>query len=128
MGTAVSPRVAIIDDDESLCRSLARLLRLAGYCATAFHSAEQFLAEGARESFACLLVDVQLGGMSGLEMQRQLTAESCHVPVIFITAHDEPLTRDEAAKGGCAGFFRKTESGARILDAIDRVTARTAKP
>ena len=121
MNVAVTPHVAIIDDDESLCRSLGRLLRLAGYRSTAFHSAEQFLADDARQGFACLLVDIQLGGMSGLEMQRHLAAEGCEVPVIFITAHDEPATRNEAARGGCAGFFGKTESGARILDAIERV-------
>ena len=120
--------IAIIDDDESLCRSLGRLLRLAGYRSTAYHSAEQFLADGARAGFACLLLDIQLGAVSGLEVQRQLAAEGSSVPVIFITAHDEPMARDEAARAGCAGFFRKTESGARILDAIERVTARAARP
>lgn len=120
------PQVAIIDDDESLCRSLGRLLRLAGYRFSIYHSAEQFMADGARADFACLLVDIQLGGMSGLEMQEHLAAEGSRVPVIFITAHDEPVMRAQATRGGCAGFFGKTESGARILDAIDQALAAGA--
>ena len=123
MSAAVVPHVAIIDDDESLCRSLGRLLRLAGYRFSIYHSAEQFMADSGRAAFACLLVDIQLGGMSGLEMQQHLTAEGSRVPVIFITAHDEPVMRAQATRGGCAGFFGKTESGARILDAIDQALA-----
>lgn len=123
MSTPTPVPVAIVDDDESLCRSLGRLLRLAGYAATAFHSAEEFLAHGARQRFACLLVDIRLGGMSGLEMQRHLAAQGSRTPLIFITAHDEPATRAEAHRGACAGFFKKTEAGARILDAVRAATA-----
>jgi FixJ family two-component response regulator len=114
-------RVAIVDDDASLCRSFCRLLRLAGYEASAFHSAEDFLGDAERERFACVLADVELGGMSGLEMQRAMTAGGKHAPVIFVTAHDEPAIRAEAVQGGCAGFFSKTEEGARILAAIREV-------
>lgn len=110
--------VAIIDDDASLCRSLGRLLRLAGFQPSAFSSAEAFLSDGERTRFACLLVDIQLGGMSGLEMQRALVAEGARAPVIFITAHDEPAVRSEAMHNGCAGFFSKTDDGAHILNAI----------
>ena len=123
-----SAHIAIIDDDESLCRSLGRLLRLAGYRSTAFHSAERFLAQDAHESFSCLLVDIQLGGMSGLEMQRHLAMKGCNVPVIFVTAHDDPSARDEAVRSGCAGFFAKTESGERILGAIRAATAEGRRP
>jgi FixJ family two-component response regulator len=115
---AVGPQIAIIDDDASLCRSLSRLLRLAGYEPCAFTSAEQFMADPRRERFGCLLVDIQLGGISGLEMQRLLAAEGQSAPLIFITAHDEPAARTEAVQGGCAGFFSKTDDGALILDAI----------
>ena len=114
----VAPQIAVIDDDASLCRSLSRLLRLAGYEPCAFASAEEFLADRSRERFGCLLVDIQLGGISGLEMQRLLAAEGQYAPVIFITAHDEPSVRTEAVQGGCAGFFSKTDDGALILDAI----------
>ena len=110
--------VAIIDDDASVCRSLSRLLRLAGFAPSVFTSAEDFLANGKRACFRCLLVDVQLQGMSGLEMQRAWNAVPDHAPLIFITAYDEPGARAEALQAGCAGFFSKTESGTRILDAI----------
>jgi FixJ family two-component response regulator len=115
-------RVAIIDDDASLCRSLSRLLRLAGYEPCAFASAEQFLDDDHRERFACVLLDIQLPGRSGIEMQRTLAAQGECTPLIFITAHDEPPVRAEALQGGCAGFFSKTEDGRRILDAIRAVT------
>jgi FixJ family two-component response regulator len=114
-------RVAIIDDDASMCRSLARVLRLAGFEPSPFSSAEQFLAEPDRARFACALVDIQLGGMSGLEMQRAITAQRDPIPLIFVTAHDEPAARAEAEQGGCAGFCSKSEDGARIVDAIHRV-------
>jgi FixJ family two-component response regulator len=117
----MSTQVAIIDDDPSLCRSLARLLRLAGYEPCSFNSAEQFLADNRRARFACLLLDIQLGGMSGLEMQRALAAQGDRAPLIFITAHDEPAVRTEAMQGGCAAFFSKTDDGARILEAIRQV-------
>jgi FixJ family two-component response regulator len=119
-------QVAIVDDDPSLCRSLARLLRLAGYEASSFHSAEEFLADAGRARFGCVLADIQLGGMSGLEMQRAMSAQGEALPVIFVTAHDEPAARAEAACGGCAAFFSKTEDGARILDAVRCATQAPA--
>jgi FixJ family two-component response regulator len=110
--------VAIIDDDASVCRSLARLLRLAGFEPKAFGSAEAFLADGSRARFRCLLLDIHLGGMSGLEMQRAWNALPGHAPLIFITAYDEPAIRAEAVQDGCAGFFSKTDDGTKILNAI----------
>jgi FixJ family two-component response regulator len=114
--------VAIVDDDASLCRSLSRLLRLAGYEPQSFCSAEDFLADAERARFACVLADIQLGGMSGLQMHRAMQARGDSLPVIFITAHDEPAARGEAALSGCAGFFSKTDDGMRILDAIRKVS------
>jgi FixJ family two-component response regulator len=115
--------VAIIDDDASANRALGRLLRGAGFDPSGFESAESFLADPARPSFGCLLVDIQLTGMSGLELQRQLQAEGNRQPLIFITAHDDPAYRAEAMKRGCVGFFRKTDPGALIVDALRRATA-----
>src|SRR5215472_6915974 len=91
--------VAIIDDDASVNRALGRLLRSEGFETTAFESAEDFLAEPLRDSFACLLVDIQLTGMSGLDLQRHLTAEGSRVPLIFITASDDPAYRAKAIQG-----------------------------
>ncbi len=118
--------VAIIDDDASANRALGRLLRGAGFEPSGFESAESFLAAPARSAFACLLVDIQLTGMSGLELQRQLQAEGGQQPVIFITAHDDPAYRAEAVRRGCAGFFRKTDPGALIIDTLRRATATTS--
>jgi FixJ family two-component response regulator len=93
-------------------------LRLAGFEPQAFDSAEAFLAESNLCRFRCLLVDIHLGGMSGLEMQRAWNALPEHAPLIFITAYDEPRARSEARQHGCAGFFSKTDDGTKILNAI----------
>jgi FixJ family two-component response regulator len=111
-------KVAIIDDDASWCRALTRMLRGVGIDATAYGSAESFLADRAAADFACLLVDIQLGGRSGLEMFRELRGLAMRTPVIFITAYEEPGQRDEAIQGGCAGFFRKSDPGSVLVRAI----------
>jgi FixJ family two-component response regulator len=115
--------VAIIDDDPSANRALGRLFRGAGFEPHGFDSAEQFLATPSRRSFACLLVDIQLSGMSGLDLQRQLQAEGSALPLIFITAHDDAASRAEAIRQGCSGFFYKTDPGPLIIDALRRATA-----
>jgi FixJ family two-component response regulator len=127
-GTPGNVCVAIIDDDESFCRSSGRMLRMAGYESVAYHSAEEFLADRARRAYTCLLVDIQLVGMSGLEMQRKLVAEGDRTPVIFITAHAEPEARGEALDWGCVGFFRKTDDGERVVKAIETIVAGANAP
>jgi FixJ family two-component response regulator len=114
--------IGIIDDDESLRRSLGRLVQLAGYQPVLFHSGEEFLTDSLRHHLRCLLVDVRLGGMSGLDLHRRLIAEGCRTPVIFITAHDDPSARAAALDNNCAGYFRKTDPGADIIAAIARAT------
>lgn len=114
--------IAVIDDDPSLCRSLARLLQHAGFQAITFESGEQFLADPLRAHFGCLLVDIQLGGMSGIEMHRRLVADGDRTPVIYITAFDDPRARTEALELGCAGFFRKTDAGTEILETVRKLT------
>jgi FixJ family two-component response regulator len=118
MNTPRPPAVGVVDDDESLCRSYGRLLRIAGFEPLTYASAEDFLAVVDRELPACLLVDVQLGGMSGLELQRQLVARKRCPPLIFITAYDNPTALAEATAAGCAGFFHKSDPGERIIAAI----------
>lgn len=110
--------VAVVDDDESVCRSLGRLLRTAGFQPVTYPSAEALLEDTKRPRFDCLVLDIQLGGMSGLELKRRLTAVKDSTPVIFITAHDEAEVRSEALACGCAGYFRKTDSGEQVLAAI----------
>jgi FixJ family two-component response regulator len=120
-----SPRniyIAVIDDDESLCRSMSRLLRAAYLQPITYPSAEAFLADRSRPKFDCLLLDIQLKGMSGLDLSQRLSAVKDTTPIIFITAHDDPQVRAQAEASACAGYFRKTNSGADVLAAIRRVT------
>jgi FixJ family two-component response regulator len=123
MITAKPIYVAVVDDDERLCQSYSRLLRAAGLQPITYLSAEAFLADKKQPQFDCLVFDVQLGGMSGIELSRQLTAAGGRTPCIFITAHDDPEARAEAEAAGCAAYFRKTDSGADVLEAIRRVAA-----
>lgn len=113
--------VAVVDDDENFRRSVGRLLRAAGMQPITYASAEDFLADTKHPQFDCLLLDVHLGEMSGIELGQRLLAEGRTAPFICITAHEDPETRARAEAAGCAAFFRKTDSGAAVLDAIRRV-------
>jgi FixJ family two-component response regulator len=120
--------IAIIDDDPSVCASLSRLLRLERFHPIDYGSAEAFLADDRRPRFDCLVLDIRLGGMSGLELFACLAADETRPPVIFVTAVDEPRTRAQAEALGCAGFFSKSTPGAGIVDAIRRATAMAQRP
>ena len=113
--------IAVVDDDESLCRSLGRLLRAAGIHPVTYLSAEAFLEDDKHPRFSCLVLDIQLGGISGIELLRRLVSVGEKTPAIFITAHEDPAMQAEALALGCAGYFRKTDSGSEVLDAIRRV-------
>jgi FixJ family two-component response regulator len=123
MSTTTPIYVAVVDDDESLCRSLGRLLRAANIQPVTYASAEAFLADDKHPKFDCLVLDIHLGGMSGIELGQRLVAEGRRAPFIFITAHDDPETRATAEAAGCVAYFRKTDSGADVLEAIRRAVA-----
>lgn len=112
--------VAVVDDDESVCRSFSRLLRTAGFQVVSYASAEGFLADTKRPRFDCLVLDIQLEELSGLELSQRLAAVKDGTPVVFITAHDNPAVRAEAEASGCAGYFHKTDPGALVLEAINQ--------
>jgi FixJ family two-component response regulator len=118
--------VGVVDDDESLRRALARLLRAAGMRPITYASAEAFRAAVKPPRFDCLVLDVHLPGMSGLDLRNRLVAEGVATPVLFVTAHDDPRAREEALAGRCVGYFRKTDAGDEILDAIRRAVAPPA--
>jgi FixJ family two-component response regulator len=118
--------VGVVDDDESLRRSVARLLRAAGMQPITYSSAEEFRADVKQPQFDCLVLDVQLPGMSGVDLRNRLAADGVAIPVIFVTAHDDPKAREEAMAGLCAGYFRKTDAGSELLDAICRVVSPPA--
>ncbi len=115
--------VAVIDDDENICRSLGRLLRAAGMQPITYDSAESFLADTKHPQFSCLVLDIQLGGISGIELADRLAAVGGRTPIIFITAHDDPEARRAAEALGCVAYFRKTDSGKDVLEAIRRAAA-----
>lgn len=120
--------VAVVDNDESLCRSLERLLRASHMQAVTYASAEAFLDDTKRPHFDCLVFDIQLGGMSGIELHRHLTASGSKIPVIYLTAHDEPAVRQEAQAAGCIAFYHKTESGEEVLRTIRGALKSPAAP
>ena len=115
--------VAVVDDDERVCQSFGRLLRAAGLQPITYPSAEAFLADTKQPRFDCLVLDVQLDGMSGIELAQRLKADGGYPPFIFITAHDDPAARGKAEAAGCAAYFQKTDSGADVLEAIRRAAA-----
>ena len=110
--------IAVVDDDESFCRSLSRLLRAAHYQTVVYSSAEAFLADGKRPRFDCLLLDVALGGISGIELGRRLAAVGWTTPIIYITAHDDAKTREEARETGCFALVGKVEPSEVLLGAV----------
>jgi FixJ family two-component response regulator len=113
--------IAIIDDDESVCRSLSRMLRAYRFQTITYSSAEDFLSDAKHPKFDCLVLDIQLSGMSGLELSQRLSAVKDGTPVVFITAYDDPEVRTQAEESGCAGYLRKTQSGADVIATIRRV-------
>jgi FixJ family two-component response regulator len=126
MSSARNTYVAVIDDDESLCRSLGRLLRAAGFQPITYPSAEAFLGDLKHPQFDCLVLDIQLGGVTGIKLHQQLVDAGSVIPVVFITCHDDPETKKLALAAGCAGYFSKTVAGSELLDAIrDAIAAAT---
>jgi len=99
--------VAIVDDDVLTRCSLQGLLKAVGLPAQAFGSAEEFLRSGKQWGTACLIVDIRMPGMSGLELQENLIAEGCRIPTIFITAHGDAKMRAQALRAGAVEFLTK---------------------
>lgn len=117
----VTLSIAVVDDDASLCRSLSRLLRAAGMRPVTYSSAEAFLADKEQPRFDCLVLDVRLGGMSGIDLGLWLSAEGAQAPIVYVTAYDDSETRANALRAGASAYFLKTDSGADLLDAIRRL-------
>jgi FixJ family two-component response regulator len=120
--------VAVVDDDDSLRRSMSRLLCAASFSPVGYGSAEEFLSDPVHPRFDCILLDIQLDGMSGFELHEKLASSGDTTPVIFITAHGVPEARAQAENAGCAGFFRKTDSGGDIITAIRHAVAQRHPP
>ena len=110
--------VVIVEDDASMSIALDRILRLGGHRSRAFASAEAFLASDAAGETGCLVLDVQLDGMTGFELYEQLCATSQARPVIFMSGVDDAASRRRAAAAGAVVFLAKPFSGRLLLDAV----------
>jgi FixJ family two-component response regulator len=115
----MAPLVSVVDDDVSVRRSLDRLLRSVSLEVRVFASAEEFLDSDHLRKADCLILDVRLPGISGVELHRRLLARRCNVPVIFITAHgSDDRARSEAASDWTVAYLTKPFSGDELLDAV----------
>jgi len=110
--------IAIVDDDEPLREALGSVLKAAAFVIDTFASAEAFLDSPRRSNTSCLILDVRLPGMSGIELQRRLLDANCTVPVIFVTAHGDASLRDLVMKAGAAGFLNKPVRSDTLLKEI----------
>jgi FixJ family two-component response regulator len=111
--------IVVVEDDSGMSRAIQRLLRAAGFQCHCFGSAEELLQTDVAESAVCLVVDIQLPGLSGLELSQLLITSGRAKPVIFITGQDEAKWHDQARELGCA-YFRKPFEGKDLLEAIRR--------
>jgi FixJ family two-component response regulator len=119
-GSAVRqvPMVCVIDDDESIQRALRRLLSATGFRVETFSSAEEFLDSEHVRRADCLVLDVHLGGLSGLDLQARLAKSGAATPVVVITAHDDRPTRARAARVGAVDYLAKPFDDERLIAAI----------
>jgi FixJ family two-component response regulator len=113
--------IAVIEDDPSMLQGLNRLLSAHGFCVERFTSAESFLDDIGKCDAKCLIVDIHLGGISGIDLKRRLTSSGSDLPVIFMTAIDNAATRQEAFDAGCVAYLRKPFLAELLIDAINSV-------
>ena len=113
------PMISIVDDDESVREATKSLVRSLGYTAATFCSAEEFLESAQVNATACLITDVQMPGLSGVELQDRLIADGNHMPVIFVTAFPDERLRGKAIKSGAVGYLTKPFSEDHLIECID---------
>ena len=125
--SATEPTVHIVDDDPSFLTAISRLLRASGFAVKTFSSASKFLAQRHTDMPGCVLVDLQMPGMSGLELQSAL-ARTCHpLPILFLTGHGDIPASVRAMRGGAEDFLEKRAPKERLLDAVKRAIVRDAR-
>jgi FixJ family two-component response regulator len=113
--------VIVVDDNPAFLKSVARLLSVHGFVVRTFDSAEALLDSDAPGTATCMLLDIHLGGISGIELRRRLAASGSDCPVIFMTAIDDDATRGEAQDAGCIAYLKKPFAPQSLLDAIAKV-------
>jgi len=110
--------VSVVDDDDSFRAALQRLLKSAGFAVRSFASAEDFLKSGQQHETGCLIADIRMPGMSGLDLQGKLNADHCPIPTIFITAHGDEKMRLQAMRCGAVKFLAKPFDDAILLESV----------
>jgi FixJ family two-component response regulator len=110
--------VAIVDDEDSMRSALQGLLKAADLPSQAFASAEEFLKSGQQHHTGCLITDIRMPGMSGIELQAKLNAERCRIPTIFITAHGDEKMRMQALRAGAVEFLAKPFDDEALLESV----------
>jgi FixJ family two-component response regulator len=113
------PLISIVDDDDAHRSSLENLIRSVGWRAQGFSSVEAFLSSNRAHDTRCLVLDVRMPGMSGPELQRQMAVANSHIPIIFITAHEDDAQRSQALEAGAVAFLHKPFYEEELLNAID---------
>ncbi len=113
-----TPLISVVDDDDSVRRSISRLMKSAGFRAENFASAEDFLSSGRAKDSACLILDVQMPGMDGLQLQRHLGTAGYRIPIIFITGHSDEKKQAQAIQAGAVRFLRKPVNEEDLFDGI----------
>ena len=117
---AISSLVSLVDDDESVLESLPDLLKEFGFAVKAFSSAEEFLASDSVNATKCLILDIALPGMTGPDLQRELTLRRQNIPIVFITADEDETIRPRMLEQGAVDCLFKPVSEATLLKALDR--------
>ena len=123
--TMTGSMVYVVDDEESVCRALSRLIRSVGLGVETFHSAKAFLEHAAPDRPSCLVLDVRLSGPSGLDLQATLREAGRSLPIVFITGHGDVPTSVRAMKGGAVDFLQKPFNDQELLDCVHRALARS---
>ena len=118
------PLVSIVDDDESIRRATGSFLRAAGFATASFNDAESFLGSPTRASTACLVADMRMPGMSGLELYQALVASGDGIPTVLITAYPEDLTRTRAREAGISCLLGKPFAPEELLECVGEALAR----
>jgi FixJ family two-component response regulator len=117
----VNSLISVVDDDRSICRMLARIIKSAGFDVEAFTSAEAYLDSGRVDESACLILDVDLPGMSGIELQQRLNGFSKHIPIIFVSGKMDAEMRERVLEAGAVGTFKKPFNIHSLITAIHAV-------
>jgi len=125
---ANAPAISIVDDDSSVRAATARLLRSMGFSAHTFASAKEFLSSAQLRETACLIADVEMPGMSGVELQDHLIATGHTIPTIFITAFPDERVRDRALNAGAIDFLSKPFDESRLLECVEQALMNRHKP